>query len=43
MNLINADLMRHPSNWFTIILMVLISGVAIHVVLQYHSNVAVPS
>jgi hypothetical protein len=35
MEIINFGLMKHPMNWLTIILMVLIAGVAVHLVLQF--------
>jgi hypothetical protein len=31
-SLINFDLLKHPLNWFTVLLMVLIAGIAIHLI-----------
>lgn len=35
--LINFSLLRHPMNWLIITLMVLIVGIAVHLVLQYQA------
>ena len=36
MELINFGLIKSPVNWFTILLMVLIAGIAIHLVLDFY-------
>lgn len=36
---INFDLMSHPLNWFTVTLMVLVGGIALHFILQYQGAV----
>lgn len=44
MTLINWNLIKSPLNWFTILLMVLIAGIAIHLVMEHHNvNPAIPS
>jgi hypothetical protein len=41
--LLNWGLLKQPLNWFTILLMVLIAGIAIHLVCDYFgSNPATP-
>jgi hypothetical protein len=35
MQVINWGLMKHPLNWFTIILMVLIAGAAFHFLTEH--------
>jgi hypothetical protein len=35
MEIINFGMLKHPMNWLTITLMVLIAGVAVHLILQY--------
>lgn len=37
MELINWDLAGHPMNWVHIFLMVLIAGIAIHLILSYQT------
>jgi hypothetical protein len=34
--LINWGIIKHPVNWITVMLMVLIAGIAIHLVLQFY-------
>lgn len=36
MEIINFNLIKHPLNWAIIILMVLIAGIAIHLVLDFY-------
>jgi len=36
--IINWNLMKHPINWVTVTLMVLIFGIAIHLVLGWQTN-----
>lgn len=38
MDLINFELLRHPLNWLTVILMVFIGGIAVHLILQYQTD-----
>lgn len=38
MQLINVELMKHPLNWLTVILMVLIGGIGLHFFLQWASG-----
>lgn len=38
MKIINFDLMKHPMNWVTVILMVLIAGIFVHIILGYQST-----
>jgi hypothetical protein len=35
MEVINVDLMKHPMNWITLVLMVLIAGIAMHLILSW--------
>jgi hypothetical protein len=35
MTVVNWDLMKHPINWFVVVLMVLIAGVGTHFVIQH--------
>lgn len=35
---INFDLIKHPSNWLIVILMVVIAGIALDVVLQFANS-----
>lgn len=37
MEIINFSLIKHPLNWFIILLMVLIAGIAIHIVLDFYN------
>lgn len=36
MQIINWELVKHPINWVVVILMVLIAGIAIHLVLDMY-------
>jgi hypothetical protein len=38
MELINYNLIKHPINWVTVILMVLIGAMALHFVLKWGSS-----
>jgi hypothetical protein len=38
MELINYGLIKHPLNWLTVILMVLIAAIAFHFVLKWGSS-----
>lgn len=43
MSVLNWGLIKSPLNWFTIILMVLIAGIAIHLIMDHFgSNPATP-
>lgn len=33
--IINFDILKHPLNWITVVLMVLIAGIAFHFFMQY--------
>lgn len=35
---LNFAIMRHPSNWVTVILMVILAGIALDVILAWHSS-----
>jgi Mg2+ and Co2+ transporter CorA len=37
-NVINWPLLKHPLNWLTVILMVMIAGAALHFVLAHWKN-----
>lgn len=37
MEVINFEIIRHPINWITVILMVLIAAIAFHFVLKWES------
>jgi hypothetical protein len=38
MELINVGIIRHPMNWLTVILMVLIAGIVCHLVMRHWGN-----
>lgn len=42
MMIVNWDLMKHPINWFVVVLMVLIAGVGFHFALE-HMKQSVPA
>ena len=35
MQVINFEIIKHPANWFTVLLMVLIAAIAFHFVLKW--------
>jgi hypothetical protein len=35
MQIINWEILKHPINWITVVLMVLIAGIAFHFFMQY--------
>jgi len=35
--IINFAILKHPMNWVTVILMVLIAGVALHLIMKYQT------
>jgi hypothetical protein len=37
MEVINFEIIKHPVNWLTVILMVLIAAIALHFVLKWES------
>lgn len=37
MNIVNFDLLKHPLNWVIVILMVMIFGIAAHLVLDFYN------
>lgn len=38
MEIVNFDLLKHPMNWVTVVLMVLIAGIALHLILNYQKS-----
>ena len=38
MEIINFEILQHPVNWVTVILMVLIGGMALHFILKWGSS-----
>lgn len=38
MELINVEIIKHPINWITVSLMVLIAAIAVHFVLKWGST-----
>jgi hypothetical protein len=40
MDVVNFDMLKHPINWITVILMVLIAGIAVHLGLRMWQNSA---
>jgi len=37
MSIINFDILKHPLNWVIVILMVMIFGIAAHLVLDFYN------
>jgi hypothetical protein len=35
MEVINFEIIKHPVNWITVLLMVLIAGIALHFILKW--------
>ena len=35
MRLINLDLLKHPMNWVTVVLMLILAGIGGHLILSY--------
>jgi hypothetical protein len=40
MEVVNFDMLKHPINWITVLLMVLIAGIAVHLGLRMWQNSA---
>jgi len=40
MDVVNIDMLKHPTNWITVLLMVLIAGIALHLGLRMWQNSA---
>jgi len=38
MRIVNWDIIKHPVNWFTVILMVVIAGFAAHYILKWETS-----
>jgi hypothetical protein len=38
MDVVNFGLLKHPMNWVTVVLMLLIAGIAVHLVLRLWQN-----
>lgn len=37
MEVVNTEILKHPMNWIIVILMVMIFGVAVHMVLDFYN------
>jgi hypothetical protein len=40
--IVNWDIIKHPINWVTVTLMILIAGIALHFVLKYQVSPSNP-
>ena len=41
MEIINFEILKHPLNWVTVMLMVFIAGIVVHMILKYQQALPV--
>jgi len=42
MEIVNVGLLKHPINWFTVVLMVMIASIAAHLILTHYTDGKTP-
>jgi len=43
MKVLNFEMIKHPMNWVIVVLMVLIAGIALHLITSYFDGTAKPA